>query len=45
VAADRKANGGKLTPEERKQVNRQQNQASRKIYQDKHNDKTEKDKK
>jgi hypothetical protein len=35
--ADRAANGGKLTPAERQQVNRQQNRVSRQIYQDKHN--------
>jgi len=37
VAADRAANGGKLTAAEKKQVNRQQNQMSRRIYRDKHN--------
>jgi hypothetical protein len=37
VRNDRAANGGKLTPKERKQVNRQQNRASRQIYRDKHN--------
>jgi hypothetical protein len=37
VRSDRAANGGKLTPQEKKQVNRQQNQASRQIYRDKHN--------
>src|SRR5450631_1663326 len=36
VKADRSANGGKLTPAEKKQVNQQQNQMSRKIYRDKH---------
>jgi hypothetical protein len=36
VAADRAANGGKLTPEERRQVNRQQNRASHNIYRQKH---------
>jgi hypothetical protein len=41
VAADRRANGGKLTPAEHRQVARQQNQASKKIYQDKHNEKTD----
>jgi hypothetical protein len=41
VAADRKANGGKLTAEERKNINHQQNEASKKIYEDKHNDKTD----
>jgi hypothetical protein len=35
--ADRAANGGKLTPQEKKQVNQQQNQVSRQIYKDKHN--------
>jgi hypothetical protein len=38
VAADRQANGGKLTPQERKQVNREQNAASRQIYKDKHDE-------
>ena len=37
VRNDRAANGGKLTPQERKQVNRQQNRTSRQIYRDKHN--------
>jgi hypothetical protein len=36
VKADRTANGGKLTPAEKQQVNQQQNQMSRKIYRDKH---------
>ena len=36
VHSDRSANGGKLTPAEKQQVNRQQNQMSRKIYRDKH---------
>ncbi|MGH9607333.1 MAG: YXWGXW repeat-containing protein [Terracidiphilus sp.] len=35
---DRSANGGRLTPQERQQVNRQQNNMSRSIYNDKHND-------
>src|SRR5579864_742778 len=35
--ADRAANGGKLTTAEKAQVNRQQNQLSKQIYQDKHN--------
>ena len=35
--ADRAANGGKLTSAEKAQVNRQQNQLSKQIYQDKHN--------
>ena len=35
--ADRAANGGKLTAAEKAQVNRQQNQLSKQIYQDKHN--------
>lgn len=34
---DRAANGGKLTTQERHQVNRQQNRVSRSIYADKHN--------
>jgi hypothetical protein len=37
VHNDRVANGGKLTPQERRQVNRQQNRESRQIYRDKHN--------
>jgi hypothetical protein len=37
VAKDRKANGGKLTQQEKAQVNRQQNRMSRQIYRDKHN--------
>jgi len=37
TAADRAANGGKLTPSEKKQINRQQNRTSRQIYADKHN--------
>jgi hypothetical protein len=35
--ADRAANGGKLTSAEKAQVNQQQNQLSKQIYQDKHN--------
>jgi len=35
--ADRAANGGKLTTAEKQQVNKQQNQMSKQIYQDKHN--------
>ena len=37
VRADRNANGGKLTPAERAQVNRQLNHTSKQIYRDKHN--------
>ena len=37
VRNDRAANGGKLTGQEKKQVNRQQNKMSRQIYRDKHN--------
>jgi len=37
VRNDRKANGGKLTRQEKRQVNRQQNKMSRQIYRDKHN--------
>ena len=36
VAADRQANGGKLTQQEKKQVTREQNAASRQIYREKH---------
>jgi hypothetical protein len=35
--ADRAANGGKLTGAEKQQINQQQNQVSKQIYQDKHN--------
>lgn len=41
VRNDRKANGGTLTPQERGQVNRQQNRLSRNIYRDKHNGATQ----
>jgi hypothetical protein len=37
VKADRSANGGKLTAGEKKQVNHEQNQASKNIYNKKHN--------
>lgn len=37
VRADRAANGGRLTGQERRQINRQQNGASRQIYRQKHN--------
>ncbi len=37
VQADRAANGGKLTAQEHRQINRQQNGASRQIYRQKHN--------
>jgi len=40
VAADRKANGGTLTGSEKKQVNKEQNAASKNIYHKKHNAKT-----
>lgn len=38
VRADRYAHDGHLTAPERRQVNRQQNQLSRSIYREKHND-------
>ena len=38
--ADRAASGGKLTESEKQRINRQQNQLSKQIYQDKHNAKT-----
>jgi hypothetical protein len=41
VRTDRRANGGKLTQGEKQQVNRQQNRLSNKIYQDKHNGRTQ----
>jgi len=37
VHANRQANGGKLTGQEHRQINREQNGASRQIYRDKHN--------
>ena len=40
IAADRAANGGTLTPGEKKNINRRQNSASRQIYNEKHNGKT-----
>ena len=40
IATDRAANGGKLTPQEKKNINRRQNSASRQIYNEKHNGKT-----
>jgi len=36
VKTERQANGGKLTSQERRQVNRQQNRESRRIYRQKH---------
>jgi hypothetical protein len=39
VHADRQANGGKLTAQEKKQINHEQNRASRQIYHQKHNNK------
>ena len=40
IAADRQANGGKLTPGEKKNINQKQNSASRQIHEEKHNGKT-----
>jgi hypothetical protein len=40
IAADRNANGGKLTPQEHKNINQRQNNASHQIYNEKHNGKT-----
>ncbi len=37
IRTDRKANGGNLTNNEKKQVNQQQNQVSKQIYDKKHN--------
>jgi hypothetical protein len=37
IRTDRTANGGKLTAQQKRQVNRQQNRVSGKIYDDKHN--------
>jgi len=39
IHADRQANGGRLTGQEHRQINREQNGASRQIYRDKHNGK------
>jgi hypothetical protein len=41
VKADRAANGGKLTTGEKQQVNKEQNAASKNIYNKKHNAKTQ----
>jgi hypothetical protein len=41
VKADRAANGGKLTPGEKQQVNREQNNAYKNIYNKKHNARTQ----
>ena len=41
VAQDRKANGGTLTASQKKQINKEQNQASRNIYRKKHNPATQ----
>jgi WXXGXW repeat (2 copies) len=41
VHNDRAANGGRLTQQERQQVNRQQNNTSRAVYRDKHNERTD----
>ncbi len=45
VAADRKANGGALTASEKKQVNKEQNGASKNIYHKKHNAKRSRNRK
>ncbi len=37
IAADRAANGGKLTQQERQNINQRQNSTSRQIYRQKHN--------
>ena len=37
IRHDRKQNGGNLTNKEKRQINRQQNQLSRQIYNKKHN--------
>jgi hypothetical protein len=41
VKADRAANGGKLTGAEKQQINKEQNAASKNIYNKKHNAKTQ----
>jgi hypothetical protein len=45
VKADRGANGGRLTPAEKQQVNKEQNAASKNIYNKKHNANTQHPKK
>ena len=40
IAADRQANGGKLTAQQKKNINQKQNNASKQIYNEKHNEKT-----
>lgn len=40
IAADRSANGGKLSAQQRQNINKQQNNASRQIHNEKHNEKT-----
>jgi hypothetical protein len=42
VRSDRKASGGNLTNNEKKQINQQQNKVSKDIYRDKHNGATQK---
>ncbi len=42
VKSDREANGGKLTSQEKKQVNKEQNKTSKEIHHDKHNGKNQK---
>ena len=39
ISADRAGNGGKLTPQEHRNVNHEQNAESRQIYHEKHNEK------
>jgi len=39
IHADRQANGGRLTGQEHRQINREQNRTSRQIYRQKHNGK------
>jgi hypothetical protein len=41
IEADRSANGGRLTQQERQNINQRQNNASRQIHNEKHNDRTE----
>ena len=41
IEADRSANGGRLTPQEHRNINEQQNAASHQIHNEKHNDRTE----
>jgi len=42
VHNERTANGGTLTPQQKRQTNKEENKNSRQIYKEKHNNKTAK---